>query len=176
MKYKILITCHCFLNDAVKLMHQDMSEQSSEKRIKEKIIKRMMDNHVEILQLPCPEFMIYGSRRWGHASSQFDNPFFREYTKDMLKPYLLQIKEYISRPEVFELLGVLGIDGSPSCGVDFTYDGEWEGEFSSHPDLQHSFESIRKEEKSGVLIDVFREMLQDESIEIPFYSFDTFPY
>lgn len=33
------------------------------------------------------------------------------------------MKEYLAHPERFRLLGVVGVDGSPSCGVDYTSAG-----------------------------------------------------
>ena len=92
----------------------------------------------------------------------------------MLKPFLLQIEEYSSHPERFEILGIVGINGSPSCSVRFTYDGEWGGEFSGNPHLQETLSSLKKEEKPGVFMKVFMEMLEERGYKIPFYSFEDF--
>ena len=117
MKQKILFVSHCFLNDAAKLKHQNLEAQQSERISKRAFLKQILDSDIELIQLPCPEFLLYGSNRWGHAVSQFDTPFFRKEAERMLEPFVMQIEEYLSSPERFELLGIVGIDGSPSCGV-----------------------------------------------------------
>lgn len=175
MKQRIVILSHCFLNDGTKLSNQDKEEQGKEKKAKVELIKKWLDSDVEMIQLPCPEFLVYGSKRWGHASSQFDNPFFRKASREMLEPIIMQIEEYLSDKERFEILGVVGINGSPSCGVSFTYDGKWGGEMGGNPELQDTLDSIKQEQRPGVFIDVIKEMLQEKNIELPFYSIETFP-
>lgn len=46
----------------------------------------------------------------------------------MLLPIVMQLEEYAAYPDRYDILGVYGINGSPSCGVDYTYDGDWGGE------------------------------------------------
>lgn len=176
MKHKILLVSHCFFNDGTKLKHQDIQSQSEERAEKRHFLKRMLDDGVELIQLPCPEFILYGSNRWGHAASQFDTPFFRKESERMLEPILLQLEEYAAYPERFEILGIIGIDGSPSCGVHFTYDGDWGGEFTSNPDLNGTFSTLKQESKSGVFIDVFKKLLKDRNLKISFYSITDFPW
>lgn len=91
----------------------------------------------------------------------------------MLGSYVLQWKEYKTYPKRFEILGIVGIDGSPSCGVNYTYDGEWGGEFSGNPDIGGMLKTIKKEEKSGIMIQVLKEMMREEQIDIPLYSMET---
>ena len=70
--------------------------------------------------------------------------FFRKETERMLESFVMQIEEYLSSPERFELLGIVGIDGSPSCGVHSTYDGDWGGELTGIPDLTESIQTLQK--------------------------------
>lgn len=172
MRQKILFVSHCLFNDGTKLKNQNPTEMEEERREKRKLLHALLDAGIELVQLPCPEFILYGANRWGHASSQFDTAFFRNESKNMLKPFLLQMEEYSSHPERFEILGIVGINGSPSCGVRFTYDGEWGGEFSGNPHLRDTLASLKKEEKPGVFMKVFMEMLEERGYKIPFYSFE----
>ena len=174
MKQKILFVSHCFLNDGAKLKNQNLSEMERERKNKREFLKKILDADIEIIQLPCPEFILYGAKRWGHAASQFDTAFFRKESRNMLDTILLQIEEYSSHPERFEILGIVGINGSPSCGVRFTYDGEWGGEFSGNPNLKETLASLKKEEKPGIFMKVFMEMLEERGYKIPFYSFEDF--
>ena len=93
MRQKILFVSHCFLNDAAKLKHQNLEAQQSERISKRAFLKQILDSDIELIQLPCPEFLLHGSNRWGHAVSQFDTPFFRKETERMLEPVLMQIEE-----------------------------------------------------------------------------------
>lgn len=172
MKQKILFVSHCFLNDGAKLKNQNQLEMEKERKDKREFLKKILDAGVELIQLPCPEFVLYGANRWGHAASQFDTAFFRKESRKMLEPFVLQMEEYRSYPERFEIIGIVGIDGSPSCGVTFTYDGEWGGEFSGNEKLSDTLASLKKEEKSGIFIKVLKEMLVEKGYEISFYSLE----
>lgn len=174
MKQKILFVSHCFLNDGAKLKNQNREEMKRERTEKREILKSVLDAGIEIIQLPCPEFLLYGANRWGHTASQFDTPFFRRESKKMLEPFLLQIEEYKANPERFELIGVVGINGSPSCAVTFTYDGEWGGELSGNTDLPQILTALKREEKPGIFMKVFKEMLAEKGIELPFYTWEDF--
>ena len=172
MKQKILFVSHCFLNDGAKLKNQNLSEMERERKNKREFLKKILDADIEIIQLPCPEFILYGPNRWGHAMSQFDTAFFRKESRKMLEPFLLEIEEYSSYPEKFEIIGIVGIDGSPSCGVNFTYDGEWGGEFCGNTNLANTLSSLKREEKQGVFMRVFQDMLIEQGYEIAFYSME----
>ena len=91
----------------------------------------------------------------------------------MLEPVLMQIEEYLSSPERFELLGIVGIDGSPSCGVHSTYDGDWGGELTGIPDLTESIQTLRKVKHSGIFMEVFQKLLEERCLNVPFFSIET---
>ncbi|MFA9462747.1 MAG: CD3072 family TudS-related putative desulfidase [Velocimicrobium sp.] len=165
---KILVVSHCYFNDAAKLKNESIEEAKNERRKKRDFLTKMLAEGVELIQLPCPEFLLYGSNRWGHAASQFDTPFYREASKRMLEPIILQLMEYQKHAERFELLGVLGIDGSPSCGIHFTYDAEWGGELGENPDLEQTISSIKRMERPGVFMEVFMEEATKANLEIEF--------
>ncbi|WP_461812306.1 CD3072 family TudS-related putative desulfidase [Faecalimonas sp.] len=174
MKQKIVFVSHCFFNDAAKLKNPNLFELEKERTNKRKFLKKILDQGIEIVQLPCPELILYGVNRWGHAASQFNTAFFRKASRKMLEPYILQIEEYSSCPERFEILGIVGIDGSPSCGVKFTYDGEWGGEFTGNENVLSVLSGLQKVEKSGIFIKVMKDMLMEKGYEIPFYSLEDF--
>lgn len=175
MKHKILLISHCFFNDGAKLKKQDISAYEKERNDKRVFIKQALEAGIEFIQLPCPEFILYGSDRWGHAASQFDHPFFRQEVKRMLEPIVLQLKEYMAHPEKFEILGVLGIDGSPSCGVRYTYDGDWGGEFTGNVSLEQTLSTLHKADRPGIMMNVLGEMLCAEGMQMEFYSMENFP-
>lgn len=162
---KILLVSHCLLNTASKLKSYDKSEMKAEDGLRKEIIKTALDNDIHLLQLPCPEFLQYGYRRWGHTYDQFNNVFFRERCREMLKPIILQVKEYLENDSEFEIVGVLGIDGSPSCGVKYTCRAPWGGEFSGR-DVTDVLHACHLEEGSGVLMETLKKMLDEEGITL----------
>lgn len=175
MKQKIVIVSHCFFNDASKLSHQNREEQEAERKEKRIFLQKLLQQGAEIMQLPCPEFLLYGSRRWGHASSQFDTPFFRKECEKMLEPFVMQWKEYRAFPDRFEIIGIVGIDGSPSCGINATYDGDWGGEFQDMDRVKKAVGTLKRKERSGIFMEVLKEMMEKEELYIPMYSMKTFP-
>lgn len=98
------------------------------------------------------------------GAAEFDNPFFRNHCRELLAPYLLQMKEYLAHPERFRLLGVVGVDGSPSCGVDYTSAGNWYGSFSGRKDLEQTLKGARLATGYGIFMDELCKMLREEGL------------
>lgn len=163
---KIIFACHCLLNIAAKVEMDDFAAMEEEEKLRRRLIGEAVDSGIQIIQLPCPEFMMYGSRRWGHTSNQFDNPFFREESRKLLYPYILQCKEYMSDRKRFKVLGFIGIDGSPSCGVKYTGIGNWGGSYSADR-WKETVKEHRPARKSGIFIRVLRELLREHNISVP---------
>ena len=154
----ILAVSHCILNTASQVA-QDESALAEEYTQRD-----------ELLQLPCPEFMLYGAHRWGHVKDQFDNPFFRAQCRSMLEPIMLQLQEYASEPERFCLLGITAVEGSPSCGASRTCRAaDWGGEFDGKvcDDLATS---VREASEPGVFMEVISKMLAENGLDIPLLS------
>ncbi|MDC7250244.1 MAG: hypothetical protein PQJ49_10045 [Sphaerochaetaceae bacterium] len=162
---KIVFVSHCILNVASKVVMYNKEEMDKEDALRKEFLNKAIKNDVQIIQLPCPEFTLYGAKRWGHVKNQFDNIFFRKHCRKILIPIIEQIQEYLSNPEMFKLLGIVGIDGSPSCGVDYTCFGNWYGSFENREDLDQTLASCKFDKGNGVFIDVLKEMLSENKIE-----------
>ena len=57
MKQKIVIVSHCFLNDAAKLRNQDAADMEQERTKKRSFLRQLLERGIEVIQLPCPEFI-----------------------------------------------------------------------------------------------------------------------
>lgn len=161
---KIVFVSHCILNIASKVVMYNQEEMDAEELLRKKFMHLAIDNDIQLVQLPCPEYTLYGAKRWGHVSDQFDNTFFRKHCRKSLEPIIDQLKEYLANEEFFEVLGVVGIDGSPSCGVDYTCRGNWYGSFEGRTDLEETLNTVRLEKGPGVLMAVLEEMLEEEGL------------
>lgn len=163
----IIITAHCILNVASKVVLYNQEEIDSEENLRLKFLKEAIEKDVQFIQLPCPEFTLYGANRWGHVSDQFDNPFFRKHCHNLLNPILDEIEEYINHPDRFRVLGIIGIDGSPSCGVDYTCTGNCYGSFEGRKDLDKTLSDICLANKNGIFIDELKKLLEERKIKLP---------
>ncbi len=162
---KIVFVSHCILNVASKVVMYNKEEMDKEEALRKEFLKKAINNDVQIIQLPCPEFTLYGAKRWGHVSNQFNNVFFKNHCRKILEPIIEQIQEYLDNPEMFKLLGIVGIDGSPSCGVDYTCFGNWYGSFEDREDLDQTLASCKFDKGNGVFIEVLRNMLSENKID-----------
>lgn len=171
---KIVFVSHCVLNTASKVEVVISRGLKEEELLRKKFLLKAIEKDIHMIQLPCPEFNLYGARRWGHAKEQFDNPFYRENCKSMLEPFILQMKEYVCNSERFQVLGIMGIDGSPSCGVNLTYCGQWGGELSSNPNLSSMLQGIHPKKEKGVFMEVLEELLHRNELDIDMISLNDF--
>ncbi len=165
-KKRIVVVSHCVLNTASKVVYYNSTAMTEEEIDRKKFLTWAIKEDIHLIQLPCPEFNMYGSNRWGHTKEQFDNPFFIDNCRKMLQPFILQMKEYTKETDKFEVLGIIGIDGSPSCGVNITCSGQWGGEFSGLNDINEVIERVNVKSEKGVFMEVLEGMLQENGLHI----------
>jgi predicted secreted protein len=162
---EILIVSHCILNNASKVL-QDESELADEYRQRDELLKAALEKGVQLFQLPCPEFIIYGPKRWGHVKDQFDNTFFRGECRRMLGPVMDQLKDYAAVPERFRIIGIVSVEGSPSCGCRLTCRADWGGELCLW-DSGQTDKEVRMTEEPGVYMEEIMKMLGEYGLDIP---------
>ncbi len=161
---KIIFVSHCILNTAAKVVLYNQEEIDAEENLRIKFLNKAISNGVQIIQLPCPEFTLYGAKRWGHVSNQFDNIFFRKHCRKILEPIIDQLKEYLENEDFFEVLGIVGVDGSPSCGVDYTCIGNWYGSFEGRSNLQDALNTCKLVKAPGIFMDELKKMLEENNL------------
>lgn len=71
---RILLVSHCILNNASKV-ELDEAGLAEEYRLRSELMNLIIEKNIQMIQLPCPEFIMYGSQRWGHVKNQFQHPF-----------------------------------------------------------------------------------------------------
>lgn len=164
---KIAIISHCIINQnsVVKGEYKDIN-------IFFPFIKKLFEENIGILQLPCPETECYGLRRWGYVKEQFDNCGYRKYVEKIINSFVDIIKEYINNE--YEIVGIYGIAGSPSCGVNLTCSANWEGEISLYKDKEDIVSRVKMINESGIFMEIFKSVLDKNKINIPFYDVDDF--
>ena len=69
------------------------------------------------MQLPCPEALYLGTERWAVTRNQLDVPQFRQFCRSLIVHYA-DLLEMLAKEGV--RVRVVGVAGSPSCGVQTT--------------------------------------------------------
>ena len=119
-----------------------------------------------LVQLPCPEALYLGLDRWAVTRNQLDVPEFRRFCRSLIMHYADLIEMLASKGAGIRIVGVAG---SPSCGVLSTSVGYQGGRVreASHEHVQGMgmfMEELTKElERRGVVFEV-RESGNDREV------------
>jgi predicted secreted protein len=105
---RILIVSHCILNQNTVIEEEARAEGAVLSAV-----EWAMKEGYGFLQLPCPEFTFLGLNRPPMTYEQYNTPEYRTHSREILKPVLQQAEEYVKNG--YELVGLLGIQSSPSC-------------------------------------------------------------
>lgn len=123
---KVVFVSHCILNQ------NSISDGTADfLGTYEEVVKKLIEAKVGIIQMPCPELMCLGLDRGD--SKGVERPVVVENTRIrkelltssskakieiLIESTVMQIEEYSKNG--FEIMGVIGINRSPSCGVNTT--------------------------------------------------------
>jgi len=107
-KRRVIFISHCWLN-----INTRFPEGCAFEGANVPLIKTLLDSGLGIIQMPCPEYECLGLEKqdYGVIIKDEIRACFRKQAQVVLK----QIKDY--RALGFEIVGVFGMDPSPSCGV-----------------------------------------------------------
>lgn len=161
---KMVILAHCILNVNSKVE----GFEPYTPMIKE-LVDFLNEEGLGIIQLPCPELLLMGMRRWGVVKDQLNHPHAKEEMKKMIRPILYQIQSY--HDAGYRVACVIGIDGSPSCGVNFTCRSEMrKGEIFSAREFEKLLSDIRIENEKGIFMELLNSEMLAVGEEIPFFG------
>lgn len=130
---KIIVLSHCILNQ-----NSVVHPLARAKGAYTAIVQKILNEEIGMIQLPCPELLHLGEDRPPTTKKDYDTPEFRQLCKTLLQNPMLQIKEY--QRNGYEILGILGINESPTCSL---------------------------LEERGILMEEFESALEREQIELP---------
>lgn len=84
------------------------------------IMQILIDNDINIIQMPCAEASYNDSLlRKPMGISKYDTPLFNEHCEKLAILVASQIREIVDSG--YKIIGVLGIEQSPSCCVNYIY-------------------------------------------------------
>ncbi len=124
---QVLLVAHCVLNQNAKI-----DRCAHYPGMMNEVVKTLLEAGVGVLQMPCPELLYLGLARqvdraaittietedtrvaWRMAAEQG-----QALCNKIAGNLVYQIEEYLKNG--FEVVGVIGINGSPTCGVETTW-------------------------------------------------------
>jgi predicted secreted protein len=116
---KVILVAHCVLNQNAR--HVDCADFPA---VMKPLLAALEAREIGIIQMPCPELMALGLGRdrdvppLDTIREALELPEAATRLKPFLDQIVYQIKEY--QWQDFQIIGVLGKNGSPSCGVETT--------------------------------------------------------
>jgi len=150
---RVVLVIHCILNhnariDGCAWYPGAMTE----------IVQVLTEAGVGIVQMPCPELQCLGLDRSGRIRQGKDIGIREtllgeasEACRALAQGAMRDVLEY--RKHGFKILGVIGNDGSPACGVDFTH-----------------YVSSGFQPGAGAFVIMLREELERQGIDLPFVA------
>ena len=158
----ILVIAHCIINQNAK-----SDGTASYGGTITELMEFINSTSIGIIQMPCPEIHCLGLDRGDINGStrpviEENSRIRREMTKEksmetigiLIKPLVYQIEEYLNNG--FEIKGVIGINRSPSCGVNTTS------------------KENKEVEGQGVFVKELQNELNKRGIKIPFIGIKVF--
>jgi len=95
---------------------------------------------------------------------QYDNIFFREHCKQLLKVPMLMVREFIRNK--YRLTCFIGLENSPTCGVHW---GKHKvNRFHTESPVPIDYPDPDDPLLKGIMIEILTEELSKDEIEVPF--------
>jgi predicted secreted protein len=185
---RVVFLSHCLLNENTRYAGGAFTAGASDE-----LVERWVRSGVGIVQMPCPEQRVWGGvlKRWlgvvtviGRRSPR---PLRRGlvgsaivYTRvrygRLAREVARQIIDY--RRSGFEVVAVVGVDGSPSCGVFRRLDATKSAEIAMDAPAMDRTEFNRRaiaacvEDGAGWYTEAIQRRLRRRGCSVPFHSFD----
>jgi len=159
---KIVLIAQCLVNPycRVHILGQNFP-------LSKQLLDYFMDRKIGVIQYSCPETTAMGLMRNPQGRQQYDNIFFRDHCKELLKVPMLMVKEFIKNG--YRLIGFIGLENSPTCGI------HW----GKHKVNKYQTESPNSVDNPGaddpVLMGIMAEIIGEEldkaGVKAPFMEF-----
>lgn len=187
---KVIFLSHCLLNENTRYLGG-----ASRKAGVDELIDELQKEGIGIIQMKCPEqktwggvlkrdmLMGYGIK--GTLLNVFRKPYMvfflwktRRSFRKIAKEVVSEIKDYIDSG--FDVAGIVGIKGSPSCGVSAALDLKISAEFAAYLDIEKLNREYFNENcykkclvnKSGIFFDELKQELTANDIKVKFFEHD----
>ena len=114
---RVVLVSHCILNQSTRARWPGGGARR-DAGILRAVIELLMDEGVGVVQMDCPEFSLFGNPRRPRTKEGYDTPEFREICSQIAERACDRMVAFQKTgPIGVEVVAVLGVEGSPSCGV-----------------------------------------------------------
>jgi predicted secreted protein len=143
---RVIFISHCWLN-----INTRFPEGCAFRGANEPLIKTLLDEGLGVIQMPCPEFETLGLEKhlYGEITGEDLRTGFRKTAQTVAR----QIVDY--QKHGYEIVGVLGMNPSPSCGVDAAKGKET---------MLGSGRDISEKRERGIFIEELQKLLHKKGI------------
>ena len=157
---KLVVLSHCLLNANAKV-----EPYAGYQGVNLDVLSPYINEGYGIIQLPCPESSYLGLDRWGMTKNQYDHPAYRRHCQQILQPSLDQIEAAVKAG--YNIAGVIGIKGSPNCGVMHSCQGFQGGEIDKQR-IESQFREVKITKEAGVFMEVLQQELDRRNLVLEF--------
>lgn len=151
---RVVVVAHCLLNSNTRV-HGIAAWAGA----LEPVVSRFTAEGIGIVQLPCPEASLLGMDRWAATREQYDTPGYRRHCRDLFAETLDTLEVLVRDGVTIE--GVLGVPGSPSCGVFETSEGFSGGRADGTQLSKHVA-------GSGIFMQELAAAMRERGLDVPF--------
>lgn len=141
---KVVFLSHCMLNQNARIVRA-----ADFPAMFELLIEYLQKKQVGLIQMPCPELYCLGLGRRA-VRVGLESPAGRQRLERLIDDLVFTIREYLFQD--FQIIGILGKQGSPACGVTRTW-------------LDN-----RQQDGQGVWIRELKKRLVAEKLDIPVFG------
>jgi len=139
---KVIFVAHCVLNQNARMV--DVADFPA---MFDQLCDYLQKSEVGIIQMPCPETYCLGLGRFD-VRVGLEHPSGMERLQRIIDDLIFTIQEY--QFQGMEVVGIIGKEGSPSCGVNQTW----------YNDTGHG-------EGQGVFIRELKKKLKNNKLDVP---------
>lgn len=187
---KVIFLSHCLLNENTRYLGGAFRKAGIDE-----LIDNLQEKGIGIVQMKCPEQktwggvlkrdMLMGYGINGTLLNVFRKPYMmfflwktRRSFRNIAKEVVSEIKDYIDSG--FNVVGIVGIKGSPSCGVSAALDLKKSAQFAADLDLstlnrRYFNENCYKKcmlNESGLFVNALRKELLSKNLKVKFLEHD----
>lgn len=184
---KVIFLSHCILNENTRYLGGAFRQGCINE-----IVEELQKRGIGIVQIKCPEKEAWGgvlkSSMWFPLYRKHRLvkiillPIFMWYTKrkytTMAKEVLKDIKDYLDSG--FDVIGIVGVSASPTCGVNTSLDITKFTDFLSGTTIEAIDRRRLNEDyiknslvtRSGIFIDMLKNLMKKSNLHIKFYEHD----
>ena len=150
---RTVLVCHCILNQSTRAWWKT-GGASRVDGLMEDVILLLARYSVGVIQMDCPEYSLYGNPRPPRSKDGYDIPAFRERCSEIATRAVDTIEGMESNEDYHtRVLAVIGMEGSPSCGVERT---------------NHTIRGeTHRVSGQGHLIEAIRDVLAERGLDVP---------